>query len=94
MPAYAQAMAQVSSDETCERRDFEEVIVFMCRGEPAAWYFTHEGDEAHPGYFKRSMFVRDDATYMQTRAHSDGPDAQQPAFQAWMASVAASLMRN
>jgi hypothetical protein len=48
------------------------------------YIFTKPGDPAHPGVIIRKLVTENGKTYFDTLGHSDGPDAAQPAFKAWM----------
>jgi hypothetical protein len=59
------------------------MTLYACDGERTFWYFTVPSATVPPGYVRRAILVRDGATYIETRGHYDGTDAQQADFDAW-----------
>jgi hypothetical protein len=91
---YEETLGQVGSDAGCHRQDYPAFPFFICDEGRTYFYFTNPGEPVHPGYIRRTIFVRDGATYVTTTGHSDGTDEQQPAFQAWMTHVGELIASN
>src|SRR5262245_59376751 len=94
-PSVEEARAQVIADPGCQRSDWPQLAMtmYVCEGSLAFWYFTTPEAASPPGYIHRFIFTRDGSTYITTRFHYDGTDAEQPAFDAWSARVGASILQ-
>jgi hypothetical protein len=89
-PTYQATFDAIAARHDCKRRDYPDFILFDCSDsdDPQVWYFTKPGSPAHPGVLERHVT----AQAIETNAHSYGPDDAQPAFEAWMESIARALM--
>src|SRR6185295_7420425 len=89
------ALAQVTTDPGCQNSDWPHLAMtmYVCDGGRTFWYFTKPEADSPPGYIHRAIFVRDGQTYIETKFHYDGTDAEQHAFDAWSARVGASILQ-
>jgi len=89
-PTYQATFDSIASRPDCKKHDYPDFIWFDCtdNDDPQVWYFTKPGTPAHPGVLERRVT----STAIETNAHSYGPDDAQPAFQAWMETIARALM--
>jgi hypothetical protein len=67
-------------------KEYPRATVVTDQKNAIVYIFTKPGDPAHPGVIIRRLVTDKNGTYFDTTGHSDGPDAAQDAFKAWMAN--------